>query len=147
MAFLPFNITHILTDNGLEFTNRFIKTKKGEPSKKLSLLDEICLKENIQHRLTEPFTPKTNGMVERVNKTIKDNTIKIKTYDNFQQMETHLEDFLFKYNTIRRHGSLRKELNVKTPLKAVYKWYELEPEIFKENPIEFENKILNFQKI
>ena len=28
MAFLPFNIPHILTDNGLEFTNRFIKTKK-----------------------------------------------------------------------------------------------------------------------
>ncbi len=85
-------------------------------------------------------------MVERVNKTIKDNTIKIKTYDNFEQMKTHLEDFLFKYNTLRRHGSLRKELNVKTPLKAVYKWYELEPKNFKENPIEFENKILNLKK-
>lgn len=26
--FLPFNITHILTDNGLEFTNRLLKSKK-----------------------------------------------------------------------------------------------------------------------
>jgi hypothetical protein len=64
-------------------------------------------------------------MVEIVNKTIKSNIIKIKTYENLKQMETHLDDFLLKYNTIRRHGSLRKELNLKTPLKVVYKWYEL----------------------
>lgn len=29
----------------------------------------------------------------------------------------------------------------------VYKWYEIEPELFKEKPIDFENKILNFTKI
>lgn len=143
MGFLPFNITHILTDNGLEFTNRLLKSKKGEACKKLSLLDEICLKEGIEHRLTAPFTPKTNGMVERVNRTIKDNTIKIKNYENLEQMHNHLRGFLITYNTIRRHSGLRKELNVKTPLNAIEKWYELEPELFKENPLDFKNKILN----
>ncbi len=147
MDFMPFNITHILTDNGLEFTNRFLKSKKGEPCKKASLLDEICLKENIEHRLTEPFTPKTNGMVERLNKTIKDNTIKLHKYENLEQMRDDLDRFFITYNTIKRHGSLKRELKVKTPLKAVYKWYELEPEIFKEKPIDFENKILNLTKI
>ncbi|PDS21858.1 integrase core domain-containing protein [Flavobacterium branchiophilum] len=147
MDFLPFNITHILTDNGLEFTNRLLKSKKGESCKKASLLDEICLKENIEHRLTEPFTPKTNGMVERVNKTIKDNTIKINKYQDLQQMEADLYNFLQTYNTVKRHSSLRKELNVKTPLKAVYKWYELEPEIFKEKPIDFENKVISLSKL
>jgi hypothetical protein len=34
---------------------------------------------------------------------------------------------------------------VKTPFNAVEKWYELDPEIFKENPIDFENKILNLK--
>jgi transposase InsO family protein len=145
--FLPFNITHILTDNGLEFTNRLLKSKKGEPCQKLSLLDEICLKENIEHRLTKPFTPKTNGMVERVNRTIKDNTIKINNYENLEQMETNLYAFLFTYNSNRRHSGLRKELNVKTPLKAVYKWFELEPELFKEKPIDFEIKLLNLIKL
>lgn len=147
MAFLPFNITHILTDNGLEFTNRLLKSKKGESCKKASLLDEICLKENIEHRLTEPFTPKTNGMVERVNKTIKDNTIKIHQYENLEQMEADLYNFLQTYNTVKRHSSLRKELKVKTPLKAVYKWYELEPEIFKEKPIDFETKVIHLSKL
>ncbi len=29
MVFFPFIITHILSDNGFEFTNRLIKSKKG----------------------------------------------------------------------------------------------------------------------
>jgi hypothetical protein len=32
----------------------------------------------------------------------------------------------------RRHGSLRKELNVKTPFNAIEKWYQLKPELFKK---------------
>ena len=62
-------------------------------------------------------------------------------------MESDLYTFLQAYNTIKRHSSLRKELNVKTPLKAVYKWYELEPEIFKEKPIDFENKVIGLSKL
>jgi hypothetical protein len=53
---------------------------------------------------------------------------------------------LLQLNVFRRHGSLRKELNVKTPLKAVYKWYELKPEIFKITPIDFENKLLTLKE-
>ena len=51
------------------------------------------------------------------------------------------------YNLYRRHGSLRRELKVKTPFNAVEKWHKLDPEIFKEKPIEFEKKILNFENI
>ncbi len=76
--FLPFNITHVLIDNGLEFTNRLILSKKGKLCEKPSLLDEFCLKNKIEHRLTKPNTPKTNGMVERVNGTIKNNTMQLK---------------------------------------------------------------------
>jgi transposase InsO family protein len=48
-------------------------------------MDEVCEKENIEHRLTRPSTPKTNGMVERANGTIKSNTIlKVK-----KTVETH----------------------------------------------------------
>jgi transposase InsO family protein len=146
MDFLPFDITHILTDNGMEFTNKLHKSKKGESCKKPSLLDEFCIENQIEHRLTAPCTPKTNGMVERVNKTIKDNTIKLHKYDNLMQMKNDLDAFLITYNTIKKHSGLKKELKVKTPLKAVYKWYELEPEIFKDKPIDFENKLINLKK-
>jgi hypothetical protein len=63
LDFFPFGITHVLTDNGLEFTNRLLKNKKGEYYSKSSKLDIVCQENNIEHRCTKPFTPKTNGMV------------------------------------------------------------------------------------
>lgn len=143
MAFFPFTVTHILTDNGLEFTNRLIKSKKGELCTKPSLLDERCTENNIQHRCTLPSTPKTNGMVERVNGTIKNNTVLKYKYANQTELEKDLAAFLVFYNLYRRHGSLRKELNVKTPFQAIEKWYQLKPELFKMSPQEFKSNLLN----
>jgi transposase InsO family protein len=142
MAFFPFNITHILTDNGLEFTNRLIKSKKGQLCKKPSLLDTKCTLNDIEHRCTQPSTPKTNGMVERVNGTIKNNTILKHKYEDKTSLQKNLVAFLVFYNLYRRHGSLRKELSVKTPFDAVEKWFQLKPQLFKINPIEFKNNIL-----
>jgi len=53
----------------------------------------------------------------------------------------------------RRLGGVRKELSLKTPLQAVEKpvvskaepWFMLKPEIFKQNPCIFKNKILYLQ--
>ena len=128
--FFPTIITHVLTDNGLEFTNRLLRSKKGVACSKPSKLDVICEQRNIQYRCTAPFTPKTNGMVERVNGTIKTNTILKNKYLNVEEMNKDLLNFLGFYNLYRRHGSLRRELEVKTPMKAIEKWYELKPEIF-----------------
>lgn len=147
IAFFPFQITHILTDNGLEFTNRLLKSKTGNSCQKLSKMDVKCIENEIQHRLTEPFTPKTNGMVERANGIIKNNTILKTQYQSFDEMKTDLNKFLVFYNMYRRHGSIRKELKVKTPLNAIEKWYEFKPEIFKINPNEFKNKILTLNQI
>jgi transposase InsO family protein len=140
--FYPFGITHVLTDNGLEFTNKLIKSKKGHYCTKPSKLDDICTENNIDHRLTKPGTPKTNGMVERVNGTIKSNTIKKNNYEDLEQINSDIMRFLVFYNLHRRHGGLRRELNVKTPFDAIEKWYEIKPEIFNQNPLQFKEKIL-----
>ena len=101
----------------------------------------VCEENNIDHRLTKPSTPKRNGMVERVNGTIKRGTILKESYNNEQQMVKTLNIFLIHYMMYRRHGGVRKELNVKTPFNAIEKWYELKPEIFIEKPIDFKNKL------
>ena len=137
IAFFPFGITHVLTDNGLEFTNRLLKNKKGEYCTKPSKLDAICQENNIDHRCTKPFTPKTNGMVEKANDIIKNGTIKKTKYNSLQEMNDDLMQFLVHYNLYKRHGSLRRELKVKTPFNPVEKWHELDPEIFREKPTEF----------
>ena len=143
LDFFPFSITHVLTDNGFEFTNKLIKSKKGHYCQKPSKLDVVCDENNIEHRLTKPATPKTNGMVERANGTIKNNTIKINEYNNKEEMQKGLITFLMYYILYRRHGSLRKELNVKTPFNAIKKWFEIKPEIFLQKPDEFKNKVLS----
>lgn len=146
ISFFPFNITHVLTDNGLEFTNRLLKSKKGNLCKKPSKLDLVCKENNIDHRCTKPFTPKTNGMVEKANDIIKKKTIKITQYDSVEQMNEDLMSFLVLYNLYRRHGSLRRELKVKTPFNAIEKWFELDEDIFNQKPIDFKNKILSLKK-
>jgi len=133
--YFPFYITHILTDNGLEFTDRFIRGKNSVSGN--HKFDKECAKDNIEHRLTAPATPKTNGMVERINGVIKDSTIKIKKYKNIDELKKDLNKFLIYYNINRKHGGLRKELKVKTPFEATKRWFEIEPEIFRISPDEF----------
>lgn len=61
-------------------------------------------------------------------------------------MCSDLSEFLGFYNLYRRHGSLRKELNVRTPFHAIEKWYGLSPELFKITPESFKNKLLNLKQ-
>ena len=145
LVFFPFYITTILTDNGLEFTNRLLISKKGDKCTKLSKMDIKCLENNIKHRLTAPFTPKTNGMLERVKGVIKNKTLLINQYKSINEMNQDLAQFLSFYNLYRRQGSLRKELKVKTPCQTIEKWYTLKPEVFKITPNDFKNDILNLQ--
>ncbi len=130
--FFPFKITHILTDNGNEFTNRFSQGRTKPTGN--HRFDKLCKKYSIEHRLIEPFSPQTNGMVERVNGTIKEATVKVNTYHSFKEMATDLNRFLLYYLFNRRHGSLKKELGVRTPYEALKKWYNLEPTLFKIHP-------------
>ena len=45
-----------------------------------------CAQLDIEHRLTKPKHPWTNGKVERMNRTIKDATVERYHYDNHDQL-------------------------------------------------------------
>lgn len=63
----------ILTDNGAEFTDRFGGAHwypQGKPASGRHPFDLVCKANAIAHRLTKPFHPQTNGMVERFNRRI-----------------------------------------------------------------------------
>ncbi len=91
--------------------------------------------------LPDPKIP--NGMVERVNGTIKNVTIKTQEYDNIEDIKKDLDKFLIYYNFSRSHGSLRKELKVRTPFEAVVYWFKIKPEIFKILPDVFQDVVFD----
>ena len=139
-TYFPFYISHVLTDNGAEFTDKFTSGKNKASGN--HCFDSACIDDQIDHRLTAPRTPKTKGMVERVNGTIKNATIKTVTYKNEAELKADLSQFLVYYNLNRRHGGLTKELKVRTPFEALQYWYRITPEIFRNPPDMFRTDLL-----
>ncbi len=84
----------IVADTGYhsakEFTDRFNnKTKKPTGN---HIFDTTCAKNNIEHRLTAPYTPKTNGMVERVNGKVTANILDKITFKDINHMKGAIFD-------------------------------------------------------
>jgi len=68
--------------------------------------DMICKANDIEHRLTKPNHPWTNGQVERMSRTIKEATVKRFHYENHEQLRVHLVDFMATYNFTDRLKAL-----------------------------------------
>ena len=103
------NLMHkILTDNGLQFTHY-----KGEKSE--HIFTKTCRELGIEHRTTQPYHPWTNGQVERMNRTIKEATVKKFYYENHAVLQEHLHAFIQAYN----YGQSLKTLDGLTPYEKV----------------------------
>ena len=125
IAAVPYKIHTILTDNGIQFTNRKQDTSAFE-----HIFDRVCREHEIDHRLTKVKHPWTNGQVERMNRTIKEATVKRYHYDTNLQLETHITDFIAAYNYARR----LKTLQGLTPFEYICKIWTSEPERFNVDP-------------
>jgi transposase InsO family protein len=66
-----------------------------------------CALNDIDHRLTKPKHPWTNGQVQRMNRTIKDATVKRYFYQTHDELRVHPRDFVDAYNFARRLKTLR----------------------------------------
>ena len=90
----------------------------------------LCRDHEIEHRLTKPKHPWTNGQVERTNRAIKDATVKRFHYENHDQLRRHLLDFVDADNFARRLKTLRGL----TPYEFICKIWTSEPERFTMDP-------------
>ena len=139
IAAVPYKIHTVLTDNGIQFTT------PGGGGSAVPLIKEAiangeifrahafelaCARNDIDHRTTMPKHPWTNGQVERMNRTLKEATVKRYYYDTHDQLRGHLDDFVIAYNFAKR----LKTLKGLTPYEYVCKLWTIEPERFIRNP-------------
>jgi transposase InsO family protein len=122
---MPYRIHTVLTDNGVQFTPR-----KRDIWDSRHIFDRVCEEHGIEHRLTKVNHPWTNGQVERMNRTIKDATVKRYHDDSHDQLRAHLHLFVDAYNHARRLKTLRGL----TPYEFVCEAWSKEPERFRLNP-------------
>jgi transposase InsO family protein len=130
LGFFPFQIEKILTDNGREFTLAGFKNRWGTQTKSVHPFEAKCEEQGIEHRKTRPYTPKTNGMVERANGLTKENTTKRHRYTSAQQMKDDLARWRSFYNFHRRN----RRIGRKTPYEMVCWWFEKQPGLFLKQP-------------
>ncbi len=125
IAAVPYAIHTVLTDNGIQFTNQARHKYASH-----HIFDRVCDENGVEHRLTKVKHPWTNGQVERMNRTIKEATVKRYHYDSHDQLTAHLHAFIDAYN----YGRRLKTLRGLTPYEYVCKCWTTEPDRFRLNP-------------
>ena len=127
----PYAIHTVLTDNGMAFAD-LPKNRNGPTRRYLGayIVDRVCAEHGIEHRLTKPYHPWTNGQAERMNRTVKDATIKAFHYPNLESLKNYVLAFVSAYNFAKHLKALRW----RTPFEAVCNAWTTTPEIFKLNP-------------
>ena len=125
IAIVPDKLHTVLTDNGIQFTNR-----KQDKYAFKHIFARVCDEHAITHRLTKTNHPWTNGQVERMNRTLKEATVKKYYYQTHQHLKEHLHAFLMAYNFAKRLKMLRGL----TPYEYICQCWHKEPERFTINP-------------
>ena len=138
----PLSMRHWFEPNGggIQFNNHDRHIYAFE-----HIFDRVCHEHHIEHRLTKAKHPwnredqKTvrgsvfprGGQVERMNRTIKDATVKRFHHDEHDQLRQHLGNFISTYNFGRR----LKTLKGLPPYEFGCKQWTIEPERFTLDPI------------
>ena len=122
----PYRIHTVLTDNGVAFTPN--ASTRWDLSR--HVFDRVCDEHGIEHRLTKPYHPWTNGQAERMNRTVKDATTKTFHYPDLEALKAHVLAFVMAYNFAKHLKALRW----RTPFQAVCDAWAKDPTIFKINP-------------
>src|SRR4051794_33615596 len=87
LAAFPFRATHLLTDRGSCFT--------------ADGFEKLCRELGVEHRKTRPYTPRTDGMVERFNGRVQREVLGI-TVASHRDLERLLAGFNQAYNARRQ---------------------------------------------
>ena len=129
----PHQLHTVLTDNGMAFAD-LPRNRGRHPEFEAifggHIFDRVCAEHGIEHRLTKPYHPWTNGQAERMNRTVKDATVKVFHYPDLEALQAHVLAFVTAYNFAKH----LKRLRWRTPFQAVCDAWKADPSAFKVDP-------------
>src|ERR687889_1932700 len=131
VAVFPYAIHTVLTDNGMAFAD--LPQHRDGPTRRYlgaHIFDRVCRERGIEHRLTKPYHPWTNGQAERMNRTVEEATIKAFHHPDLEALKAHVLSFVAAYNFAKH----LKRLRWRTPFQAICDAWAKDPSIFKINP-------------
>ena len=103
-------IDTVLSDNGREFCGR-------EDCHPYELFLQL---EGIEHKRTRVNRPQSNGIVERLHRTLLDEHFRVEGrrtwFETIEEMQSVLDQYLVDYNTKRPHQG--RGMNGRTPITA-----------------------------
>jgi transposase InsO family protein len=130
VAAFPYQIHTVLTDNGMAFAD-LPRYRDGPTARWMGhIFDRVCREHGIEHKLTRPYHPWTNGQAERMNRTVKEATVKAFHYPDLEALQAHVLAFVRAYNFAKHLKALRW----RTPFQAVLDAWTKDPSIFKIDP-------------
>jgi transposase InsO family protein len=133
VAAFPYRPHTVLTDNGMAFAD-LPKNRGRHPEIEAifggHIFDRVCREHGITHKLTKPYHPWTNGQAERMNRTVKDATVKVFHYPDLGALRAHVLAFVTAYNFAKHLKALRW----RTPFQAVCDAWKGDPSAFKIDP-------------
>jgi transposase-like protein len=133
VAAFPYRLHTVLTANGMAFAD-LPKNRGRHPELEAffggHVFDRVCREHGIEHRLTKPYHPWTNGQAERMNRTVKEATIKAFHYPDLEALKAHVLAFVTAYNFAKHLKALRW----RTPFQAICDAWIKDPSIFKMDP-------------
>lgn len=109
---VPYTIHKILTDNGIQFTHH-----DHHKHAFTHIFERVCNEHQIEHRKTKIKHPWTNGQVERMNRTLKEATVKSFYYASHDELKQHLHAYLMAYNFAKRLKAIKGQ----TPWQFILK--------------------------
>jgi len=125
---VPYRIHTVLTDNGIQFCDS-ADPRRYEHARSHAF-EPVCRQHGIEHRLTKPYHPWTNGQAERMVRTLKEATVRAYHYETYRQLRRHVADYLAAYNFAKHLKALRW----KTPYETLRALWESKPELFHHSP-------------
>ncbi len=105
MAYMPFSVWAVQTDNGAEFLKHFS-----------SAVEE----REITHFFSHPYCPRENAFVERKIQTVKHELWAFREGYTVEELNEILDEWNYVYNHVRPHQSL----GYLTPVEFLNRWME-----------------------